>query len=54
MLIGFEKKLIGKPCTGEPYARFEVAETGNLIRMRYCGTHRRKGEQTENTNVNLS
>jgi hypothetical protein len=52
-LIKFKMKLIGKLCTGEPYARFEEAGFGNLIWMRYCGTHKRKGEQTENTNINL-
>lgn len=29
-------KLIGKPSTGEPYARFDEAGAGNLIRLRYC------------------
>ena len=32
MLIAFEcneKKTIGKPCEGEPHARFEVAGNGN-------------------------
>ena len=31
------KKIIGKPCEGEPHARFEVAGDGNAI-ARHCLT----------------
>ena len=33
----YRKKIIGKPCEGEPHARFEVAGNGIVI-ARHCLT----------------
>ena len=53
-LITLEMKQAGERSAGNPLAAFEVAGTGNVARSRYCGTRRRKGEPTENTNTDLN
>ena len=38
---------------GNPHAAFDVAGAGNVAWSRWCDTRRRKGEPTENTNIDL-
>jgi hypothetical protein len=47
-------KARGKPGAGKPHAGFDVAGVGNVAWLRWCDTRERKGEQTENTNLNLN
>ena len=51
--INFDRNPAGKRSAGKPPATFDEAGTGDVAWLRYGGTRRRKGETTENTNVNL-
>lgn len=52
-LISFGAKQTGERSAGNPPAAFDVAGAGNVAWLRYCGTRKRKGETTVNTNINL-
>ena len=43
--INFEANSAGKRSAGNPLATFDVAGAGNVARLRYSGTRRRKSEQ---------
>ena len=47
-------KQTGERSAGNPHAAFDVAGAGNVAWLRYCDTRRRKGESTENTNIDLT
>jgi hypothetical protein len=43
--INFDMNSAGKRSAGNPLATFDAAGTGNVARLRYGGTRRRKSEK---------
>src|SRR5271165_6410562 len=44
----------GERSAGNPHAAFDEAGAGNVARLRWCDTRRRKSEPTGNTNFGLN